>query len=76
MSLLEIAEKALAEITAREKHERGVSVAGVLKVFPGAKIVHTNQPALRCVHCGGAMSERLQQRRHVYVCGSCGKRRK
>ena len=74
MSLLEIARKVEAEINARKV---GITAADVLRIFPGARIVRSpNQQTLRCVHCGGMMTERIERHRHVFSCKRCGRSKK
>lgn len=74
MSLLEIAKRVEEEIKARKVAR--VTVADVLRIFPGARIYSSDQQTLPCVHCGGRMTERLERRRHILACGRCGRRKK
>jgi hypothetical protein len=70
VSILEIALRVEAEIKAREQ-ARGISVADVVRVFPGSRVVSF----LPCRRCGGKLIERLERRRHVLRCGRCGRKK-
>lgn len=82
-TLLEIARAALEKT--RTTKQRGLTVADVLRVFPGAKVIRTErqlpiQRALPCFRCGAEMRERvatkgLGRRHNILICPRCGGRR-
>lgn len=77
-SLLEIANAAIEQVRVKQANHRGITVADVLHVWPGAKIrpkKPVQQGLLPCLRCGGEMRERLGKgRRHVMACMRCGKK--
>ena len=80
MSLVQIANAALEQFRAKQAPQRGITVADVLRLFPGAKVRPTEpeqQSLLPCRRCGGNMRERLGKGRwHIIACSHCGRKAK